>query len=127
MLYKFLADLVLILHFIFIIFVVIGGLLALLNVKWVWLHIPAAIWGGLIEFTGWICPLTHVENWLRLEEGAGMYHQSFISHYLLPIIYPNELTRNVQIALGIGVVSINLLMYAVVFFKIKTRVKKSAL
>ena len=110
MVYDLLADFTLLLHLAFIVFVVVGGLLALKNVKWAWVHIPAAAWGGLVEFTGWLCPLTPLEKWLRFKAGAGLYHESFISHYLLPLIYPTELTRNLQIVLGAGVVIINVIV-----------------
>ena len=117
MVYKLLADFVLLLHFAFIIFVIFGGLLALKNIKWAWLHVPAAVWGGLVEFAGWICPLTPLENWLCFKAGAGTYQESFIAHYLLPLIYPTELTSNVQIILGAGVVLISLLIYSLVLYK----------
>ena len=117
MVYNLLADFVLLLHFAFIIFVIFGGLLALKNVKWAWLHVPAAVWGGLVEFAGWICPLTPLENWLRFRAGAVTYPESFIAHYLLPLIYPTELTSNVQIILGAGVVLISLLIYSLVLYK----------
>ncbi len=117
MVYDLLADFILLLHLAFIAFVVIGGLLVLKNVKWAWLHVPAAVWGGLVEFTGWLCPLTPLEIWLRFKAGAGIYHESFISHYLLPLIYPTELTRNLQILLGTSVVMINLIVYSLVLYK----------
>jgi hypothetical protein len=117
MVYKLLADFILLLHFAFIIFVIFGGLLALRNIKWAWLHVPAAVWGGLVEFAGWICPLTPLENWLYFRTGAGTYQESFIAHYLLPFIYPTELTRNVQIIIGAGVVLISVLIYSFVFYK----------
>ena len=117
MVYKLLADFVVLLHLAFIIFVIFGGLLALKNVKWAWLHVPAAVWGGLVEFAGWICPLTPLENWFYIQGGAGTYQERFIAHYLLPIIYPTELTRNVQIILGAGVVLINLTIYSLVIYK----------
>ena len=117
MIYKLSADCVLLLHFGFIIFVVFGGLLAIKNAKWAWLHVPAAAWAGLVEFAGWFCPLTPLENWLRFKTGSGVYQDSFIAHYLLPLIYPAELTRGVQIILGAGVVLISLLVYSFVFYK----------
>jgi hypothetical protein len=117
MVYKLLADLVLLLHFAFIAFVIFGGLLALKNVKWAWLHVPAAAWAGLVEFAGWICPLTPLENWLSFRAGAQPYQGSFIAHYLFPLIYPSELTRDMQIVLGTGVVLISLLVYSIVLYK----------
>ena len=117
MVYRLLADFVLLLHLAFIIFVIFGGLLALKNVKWAWIHVPAAVWGGLVEFAGWICPLTPLENWLSLRAGAGTYQERFIAHYLLPLIYPTGLTRNVQIILGAGVVLISVIVYSLVLHK----------
>ena len=123
--YKLLADFVLLLHLAFIIFVIFGGLLALKNLNWAWLHVPAAVWGGLVEFAGWFCPLTPLENWLRFRADDGTYQESFIAHYLLPLIYPTELTRNVQIILGAGVVLISLLIYSLVLYKRKSQDKRS--
>ncbi|MGZ8144363.1 MAG: DUF2784 domain-containing protein [Methylosarcina sp.] len=103
-----LADLVVAIHFGFIVFVVLGGLLALKWRELVWLHFPAAFWGALIEFAGWICPLTLIENWLRAGSG---YSSGFIEHYLIPIIYPSVLTREMQWGLGLTVVLINVMVY----------------
>ena len=117
MIYFLLADSVLLLHLVFIIFVVFGGLLALKNLKWANLHIPAAVWGCLIEFKGWICPLTPLENWLYSRAGGSTYQESFIAHYLLPLIYPTELTRNVQFILGVSIILINIFIYSFVLYK----------
>jgi len=105
-----LADLLVALHFGFILFVIFGGLLVLKWPKLIWLHLPAAIWGALIEFTGWLCPLTIYENRLRSARGGG-YAGGFIEHYIMPIIYPAGLTREIQIGLGIAVIALNLLVY----------------
>ncbi len=109
-------------HFSFIIFVVFGGLLIFYR-KWVsWLHIPAVIWAVLIEFSGRICPLTPLENLLRTLAGQNMYDHGFVHYYLLKIIYPDGLTRQTQIFLGLGVLIFNLFVYAVYF---KKRSKKT--
>jgi hypothetical protein len=111
-----LADLVVAVHFGFILFAVLGGLLTL---KWrwiVWLHLPAAVWGALIEFAGWICPLTLIENRLRAGHGSG-YSNGFIEHYLIPVIYPSALTREIQIGLGLTVLLINVLIYRHYYIK----------
>lgn len=126
MFYNFLADLILVLHFAFICFVVAGAFLLL---KWrclIYLHLPAVIWGMLIEFKGWICPLTPLEQLLRIQGGSAAYQTGFIEHYLLPIIYPSGLTRNIQIGLGLFVLTLNLLIYAWLIFKRKrlARAKK---
>ncbi|MGB5817326.1 MAG: DUF2784 domain-containing protein [Thermoanaerobaculia bacterium] len=114
MIYRLLADLVVLVHLAFVVWVVLGGLLAL-RWRWVvWLHLPAAIWGALIEFGGWICPLTPLENWLRCQGGEEGYVGGFIQHYLVPVIYPTGLTREIQIALGVGVVLFNLVVYTLI-------------
>jgi len=113
-----LADLIVALHFGFILFVSLGGLLVLKWPKLMWLHLPAAIWGASIEFAGWICPLTYLENRLRSASG-GQYASDFIEHYLMPIIYPAGLTREIQIGLGIAVIVLNLLIYAKVIYRAK--------
>lgn len=107
-----LADAVLLLHLAFILFVVLGGFLAWRWPRLAWLHLPAAAWGALIEFGGWPCPLTPLENHLRALAGEAGYRGGFVEHYLLPLVYPEALTRELQIALGLGVVAINLAAYA---------------
>lgn len=109
--YPLLADLVLIVHLVFVIFVLSGGLLVL---KWRWiarLHLPAAAWGAVVEFTGWICPLTPLENWLRVQGGEAGYEDDFTTRYLLPILYPVDLTRNIQLLLGTVVIVLNVAVY----------------
>ena len=111
MTYALLADLIVLLHLLFILFVVLGGLL-MLRYPWVaWLHIPAAIWGVVVELAGWICPLTPWEVHLRLLAGEAGYKTGFIDHYLMPLIYPPGLTRQLQIAIGAFVVALNLGIY----------------
>src|SRR5512139_2790683 len=103
--YELLADAVLILHLSFILFVVLGGLLAL---KWPWVawaHLPAAAWGAVVEIMGWICPLTPLEITLRRAAGSVAYDVSFVERYLVPIVYPSTLTREVQMALGLFVLA----------------------
>lgn len=114
MLYRILADGVLVLHLAFIVFVVLGGLLVLRWPRLAWLHLPTAAYGILIEFVGWICPLTPLENRLRELGGQSGYTGGFVEHYLLPIIYPSRLTYGMQVALGIAVLAINAVIYAVV-------------
>ena len=106
-----LADLVVLLHLAFVLFVVFGGLLVLRRRRIAWLHVPAFVWGAAIEFGGWICPLTPLENRLREMSGAGGYSGGFVERYLVPVLYPGELTREIQIALGIAVLLINLAIY----------------
>jgi hypothetical protein len=114
-LYLVLSNLVFFTHVAFILFVVLGGLLVL-RWRWmVWFHLPAAIWGILIEFTGWACPLTALEiQWLQEAGGAG-YSGGFIEHYLIPLVYPAGLTDTDQVLLGFGVVAMNGLVYTLVW------------
>jgi len=106
------ADLVVVLHFAFVLFVVLGGLLVLRWPRLAYLHVPAAVWGVLIEFAGWICPLTPVEKTLREGAGGAGYEGGFIEHYILPVLYPSALTRNIQLLLGTIVLVVNLSVYA---------------
>jgi len=105
------AHLVVVLHFGFVCFVVLGGLLVW---RWRWLlflHIPAVLWGVLIEFQGWLCPLTPLEQRLRQVAGQAGYSGGFIEHYLQPVLYPSALNRGAQIFLGTFVVAINVVVY----------------
>ena len=112
-----LADLVVAVHVLFVLFVVLGGLL-LLRWRWVaYLHIPAALWGAAIELGGWICPLTPLENQLRRQGGGAGYSGDFIEHYILPVLYPSALTRPIQLTLGFVVIAVNLGIYAYAFRK----------
>ncbi len=113
-----LADLIIVVHLAFIVFVLFGGLLAL---RWRWMpvaHLPAAMWGAAVEFFGWVCPLTPLENMLRRAGGGAGYSVSFIEVYLVPLVYPAELTRELQFFLGGIVVAVN----AVVSFLVLRRV-----
>lgn len=108
------AEIVVLVHFGFILLVVFGGLLVLKWPKVAWVHLPAVVWGAAITFGGWICPLTPLENALRLAAGEQGYAGGFIEQYLLPVIYPAGLTRTVQVIAGIALVVLNLVIYAVV-------------
>jgi hypothetical protein len=114
LLYRALADLVVILHAAFVVFVVLGGL-AVLHRRWIaWVHLPAATWGIALELFGWICPLTPLENWLRRAGGGAAYSTGFVEHYLVPALYPADLTRELQIGLGVAVLALNTVVYIVV-------------
>lgn len=111
MIYHALADLVLVIHALFILFVLFGGLLALHWRRVVWLHLPAMAWAVLLEVFGWLCPLTPLEQNLRQAAGDTAYSGGFIEHYLVPLIYPAGLTREVQLYLAAAVILINFLVY----------------
>lgn len=111
MIYRLAADLVVVIHFLFVLFVVFGGVLVLSRPRIAMIHLPVALYGALIEFGSWICPLTPLENWLRRKGGEAGYPGGFVEHYLLPILYPGGLTRGVEIALGLAVLVINGFFY----------------
>lgn len=117
MAYRILADLVLLIHSAFIAFVVLGGLLVLWRRWMLYLHLPALLWGALVVAMGWICPLTPLENSLRRSAGSASYEGGFIEHYLVALIYPQGLTREIQIMLALLLVIINASIYAVVYFR----------
>lgn len=114
MLYRILAETVLVVHLAYVLFAVLGGLLAL-RWRWVvWLHLPAAAWAVLIMAFGWVCPLTPLENHLRLRAGQAGYEGGFLEHYIVSVLYPAGLTRTIQWLLGAGALAANVLVYAVV-------------
>ena len=117
MFYKILADTVVIVHLLFIVFVLPGGLLLLWRPWLAVLHLPAAVWGAYIEFSGRICPLTPWENHFRVLAGEHAYNSSFVDHYLIPVMYPAALNREVQVGLGFVVIAINFLIYACLVYR----------
>lgn len=112
--YRAAADLVLITHFAFVLFVIFGGFLVLRWPRLAWVHVPVALYGAVIEFLGFVCPLTPLEIWLRHRGGEAGYSGGFIEHYITATLYPAGLTRGIQIVLGIGVLLLNGIVYAVV-------------
>jgi hypothetical protein len=113
--YGLLAEVVLVLHLGFVLFVLAGAFLILRWPRTVWVHLPAALWGVLVEWSGWPCPLTPLENWLRNRAGAVPYAGGFVEHYLVPVLYPASLTRTLQVLLGATVLVVNLIAYTLVF------------
>jgi Protein of Unknown function (DUF2784) len=109
--FRLLADLVVVVHLAFVLLVVFGGLLVLRWPRLALIQLPAAVWGVVIEWAGWICPLTPLENSLRARGGAAGYGGGFVEHYLLRVLYPAGLTRNVQIVLGLTVLLVNAIAY----------------
>lgn len=121
MLLKIAADLVVLLHLSFILFVAAGGLLVLRWHRLAWVHVSAVVWGALVELMGWKCPLTPIENRLRIGAGDAAYGGGFIDHYIMPIVYPEGLTRGTQLLLGFAVITINLVIYGVVLARWRVR------
>ena len=110
-----LADWVLAVHALFVLFVIGGGLLSLRWPKLMWVHVPAILWGAAVEFGGWLCPLTPIENRLRAAAGQAGYRGDFIAHYLGLTLYPPSLTRSLQIYLAVAVLLLNALVYSLLW------------
>jgi len=104
-------------HFAFVLFVVGGGLLVLRWRRVAWIHLPCVLWGAVIELAGWICPLTPLENRLRYAAGGAGYAGGFVEHYLMPVLYPTQLTRPIQVALGVSVLVLNCAVYSWVLWR----------
>lgn len=125
MAYRVLADLTVAVHFLFILFVVFGGFLALRWPRLAWAHVPAFLWGGAISLFGWVCPLTYLENHLRAKGAEAGHSSSFIEAYLVPLIYPEQLFGSFPdygfTAIGVFV----LLLNAVVYWRFSQRVYRS--
>ena len=113
------ANLTLIVHFAFILFVVLGALLFFVSTKIVFIHIPAFIWGSYIELTHSICPLTYLENWFLHKSNLTTYSEDFIQNYLVSIVYPTNLSKDLQIYLGIAIIVVNMIIYGFIISKLK--------
>ncbi|MBI2834577.1 MAG: DUF2784 domain-containing protein [Acidobacteria bacterium] len=113
--FRLLADATVVAHAAFAVFVVAGGLLVARWRRVAWVHVPAAAWGIAIEYGGWICPLTPLENWLREGGGDAAYPGDFVAYYVLPALYPEGLTRTMQVVLGTAVLAVNVIAYWPVF------------
>lgn len=119
--YRFFADVLVVVHFLFILFVVAGGMLILYRPRMAFLHLPAVIWGAAVELCGWICPLTPLENYFRRIAGDAGYSGGFIEHYLIPLIYPENLTAEKQYVLGGLVIVVNLIFYFLLWRRKRVR------
>ena len=123
--YELAADLTLIVHFAFIIFVVFGALLFFVSTKIIYVHVPALIWGIYIELTHSVCPLTYLENWFLQKANLTTYSEGFIQNYLVPIVYPKNLTDNLQIYFAIVLIVANMIMYGLIISKSKKKLSTS--
>ena len=124
MLYRYAAEAVLLLHLLFIAFVVLGSLLTVWRRRVLFIHLPAAAWGAFVELTGRVCPLTSLENTLLIKAGTAGYSESFVEHYLLRIIYPEGLTREIQYILGGLVIVVNVSLYLWLFHRLRVENQK---
>jgi len=120
--YNVLANAIVLAHFLFIAFVICGGLLVIRWPRLAFVHLPAAVWGAVVEIFGWVCPLTPLENHFRLLEGDSSYRGDFIARYLLPVIYPENLTTEIQQLLGGIVIVVNVIFYTIAIRKHKNMI-----
>jgi Protein of Unknown function (DUF2784) len=121
--YQFLADMVLLAHLVFVVFVLLGGLLLLRWPRLIWLHIPAMMWTVFVEVTAWVCPLTPLENYFRELAGGNVYQGEFIARYLLPLLYPAGLTPAIQLLLAGVVIVFNTIIYTVMIRVRKRKIR----
>jgi hypothetical protein len=119
MIFRLLADATVVLHFAFVLFVVAGGLLVLRWPRLVWVHLPAVAWGVWVEIAGRVCPLTPMENWLRQRGGQTGYTATFVDQYLVPVLYPAGLSRDIQWMLGAFVIAVNVCVYLLVLRRVQ--------
>lgn len=124
MAWRVLADAVVLFHLLFVAFAVAGGLLVFWRRRMAWLHLPVLAWAAFVEFTGRICPLTPLENRLRAAGGEAGYREGFVDHYLLPLLYPADLTRELQWTLGAGLVGFNIVVYVLAFLLYRRETKR---
>lgn len=123
--YSLLADLIQLLHFSFILFVIFGGLLSLINIKWLWFHIPIFLWGAIVNLMYWVCPLTPLEVEYRIKAGEQGYEGGFIEHYIGNLIYPQGLGEHAGLILGVSALTWNFLIYLLVFYRRFRRAKSN--
>lgn len=120
------AELVLLAHFAFVLFAVFGGLLALVNRRWLWVHAPAVIWASVVNLASWTCPLTPIEQDFRRAAGQAGYTGGFIEHYIGPIVYPAGMPRNLELVAAVSVVVWNLIVYGWVVFAMRRKKQATA-
>ena len=121
MVFRILADATLVLHVAFVGFVLLGGLLVLRRPRLAWAHVPAVLWAAWVELAGSVCPLTPLENWLREQGGEAAYGSGFVEHYLLPLLYPDALSREIQSGLGVVVLALNAAVYILALHRRRLR------
>ena len=121
MLDRFLADVVVVFHVLFIAFAICGGVFVLRWRRVMWLHLPTVAWAVLVEVMSWPCPLTPLENHFRRRGGEAGYPESFVEHYIMPVLYPEGLTDRIQLLIGAFVFAVNVAVYAVVVARWRRR------
>lgn len=113
------ADLVLVSHFVFVLFAVLGGFLLLLDRRWAFLHVPVVIWSSVVNLADWTCPLTPLEKDLRRTAGRNGYEGRFVEHYIGPLVYPGGMPRRLELVAGVSIVAWNALVYSFILLLLK--------
>jgi Protein of Unknown function (DUF2784) len=113
--YRIGADLVLLAHFLFVLFAVFGGFLTLRDPAWLWLHVPVVLWSSIVNLMSWTCPLTPLEKALRIRAGQGGYTGGFIQHYVGGAVYPRGMPRQLELVAGISILAWNAVLYAFIY------------
>jgi hypothetical protein len=116
-----LADAVLLLHFLFILFAIFGGLLILSNKKMAWLHVPVVLWSSIVNLAGWTCPLTPIENYFRSAAGLAGYQGGFVEHYIGQLVYPAGMPRKLELIAAVSIIAWNFVVYAFLVWKLRRR------
>ena len=116
MLARLFADTVLLLHFFFVIFAILGGLAVLYKRRVIWLHVPVVLWSSLVNLAGWTCPLTPLENFFHAAAGQAGYEGGFLEHYIEPLVYPSGMPRNFQLIAGVSILVWNLVVYVFLIY-----------
>lgn len=119
MLYRFGADLVLLAHFLFVVFAVFGGVLVYFDFTWAWVHFPVVVWSSLVNLMRWTCPLTPLEKILRIRSGQRGYAGGFIEHYVGSVVYPGGMPRQMELTAGVSVAVWNALVYGAVWLLLR--------
>ncbi|HSB30995.1 MAG TPA: DUF2784 domain-containing protein [Candidatus Sulfobium mesophilum] len=121
MLFKVCADIVLLTHFAFVIFAVLGGFIVLWKNRAAWIHVPVVLWSSVVNLASWVCPLTPLENWFLAKAGQSGYRGGFVQHYIDPLVYPAGMPRDMELIAGISVLVWNAAVYAVVLIRRRKR------
>jgi hypothetical protein len=117
-LYALAAEIVVVTHLVVVVFILLGGFLVW-RWNWIgWVHVPIVLWGTFIHFTGWLCPLTPLENFLRAKAGQAGYEGSFVEHYILALLSWDGRTYAMQVLIGILVLAANCVPYGLLFFRL---------
>ena len=111
---KLAPEVVLAIHFAWVVFAVFGGLLALIDLRWAWLHVPAVVWSAVVNFAGWTCPLTPLEQILRRRASVAGYEGGFVNHYIAPLVYPGGMPRRLELTAGFSITLWNALVYGAI-------------